>query len=57
MENMDNLNFDFHWAAVTVANVLKCIPVKPIPIIPTALARNLSSNMNIAHIQGTYKYG
>uniref|UniRef100_A0A8C6XJK0 STIL centriolar assembly protein n=1 Tax=Naja naja TaxID=35670 RepID=A0A8C6XJK0_NAJNA len=57
VENMDNLNFDFHWAAVTVANVLKCTPVKPIPIIPTALARNLSSNMSIAHIQGTYKYG
>ncbi|XP_070601922.1 SCL-interrupting locus protein isoform X1 [Erythrolamprus reginae] len=57
VENMDNLNFDFHWAAVTVANVLKCVPVKPIPIIPTALARNLSSNMNIAQIQGTYKYG
>ncbi|KAK9404279.1 SCL-interrupting locus protein [Crotalus adamanteus] len=57
VENMDNLNFDFHWAAVTVANVLKFTPVKPIPIIPTALARNLSSNMSIAHIQGTYKYG
>ncbi|XP_015668035.1 SCL-interrupting locus protein [Protobothrops mucrosquamatus] len=57
VENMDNLNFDFHWAAVTVANVLKFTPMKPIPIIPTALARNLSSNMSIAHIQGTYKYG
>uniref|UniRef100_A0A8C5RHL7 STIL centriolar assembly protein n=1 Tax=Laticauda laticaudata TaxID=8630 RepID=A0A8C5RHL7_LATLA len=57
VENMDNLNFDFHWAAVTVANALKCTPVKPIPVIPTALARNLSSSMSIAHIQGTYKYG
>ncbi|KAM6455734.1 SCL-interrupting locus protein isoform 1-T1 [Liasis olivaceus] len=57
MENMDNLNFDFHWAAVTVANALKYTPVKPVPIIPTALARNLSSNMSIAHVQGTYKCG
>uniref|UniRef100_A0A8D0H2X8 STIL centriolar assembly protein n=1 Tax=Sphenodon punctatus TaxID=8508 RepID=A0A8D0H2X8_SPHPU len=57
MENLDNLNFDFHWAAVTLANTLECTPVKPIPIIPTALARNLSSHMNIAQVQGTYKWG
>ncbi|XP_066481167.1 SCL-interrupting locus protein [Tiliqua scincoides] len=56
-ENMDNLNFDFHWAAVTVANPLKYTPVKSVPIIPTALARNLSSNMSIAQVQGTYKCG
>ncbi|XP_053101567.1 SCL-interrupting locus protein isoform X2 [Hemicordylus capensis] len=56
-ENMDNLNFDFHWAAVTVANSLKYTPVKSVPIIPTALARNLSSHMSIAQIQGTFKCG
>nr|XP_060629444.1 SCL-interrupting locus protein [Anolis sagrei ordinatus] len=57
IENMDNLNFEFHWAAVTVANALKCTPVKSVPIIPTALARNLSSHMNIAQVQGTCKCG
>ncbi|XP_020145148.1 SCL-interrupting locus protein isoform X2 [Microcebus murinus] len=56
-ENLDNVDFDLHWAAVTLANSFKCIPVKPIPIIPTALARNLSSNLNISQVQGTYKYG
>ncbi|XP_020663168.3 SCL-interrupting locus protein isoform X1 [Pogona vitticeps] len=56
-ENMDNLHFDFHWAAVTVSNVLKCTPVKSVPIIPTALARNLSSHMNITQVQGSCKYG
>ncbi|KAJ7332754.1 hypothetical protein JRQ81_014934 [Phrynocephalus forsythii] len=56
-ENMDNLHFDFHWAAVTVANVLKCTPVKSVPIIPTALARNLSSHMDITQVQGSCKCG
>uniref|UniRef100_A0A8D2L1A0 STIL centriolar assembly protein n=1 Tax=Varanus komodoensis TaxID=61221 RepID=A0A8D2L1A0_VARKO len=56
-ENMDNLNFDFHWAAVTIGNALKYSPVKPVPIIPTALARNLSSHINISQVQRTYKCG
>ncbi|XP_074122108.1 SCL-interrupting locus protein isoform X1 [Sminthopsis crassicaudata] len=56
-EHLDNLQFDFHWAAVTPANSFRCTPVKPLPIIPTALARNLNSHMNIAQIQGTCKCG
>ncbi|XP_007480275.2 SCL-interrupting locus protein [Monodelphis domestica] len=56
-EHLDNLQFDFHWAAVTPASSFRCTPVKPLPIIPTALARNLNSHMNIAQIQGTCKWG
>ncbi|XP_001493408.3 SCL-interrupting locus protein isoform X1 [Equus caballus] len=56
-ESLDSVDFDLHWAAVTLANTFKCTPVKPIPIIPTALARNLSSSLNISQVQGTYKYG
>uniref|UniRef100_A0ACB8F4B6 Uncharacterized protein n=1 Tax=Sphaerodactylus townsendi TaxID=933632 RepID=A0ACB8F4B6_9SAUR len=56
-ENMDNLNFVFHWAAVTLANILKYTPVNSVPIIPTALARNLNSHMSIAQVQGTCKCG
>ncbi|XP_059110711.1 SCL-interrupting locus protein isoform X4 [Peromyscus eremicus] len=56
-ESLDGVDFDFHWAAITLANSFKCVPVKPIPIIPTALARNLSSNLNISQVQGTYKHG
>ncbi|XP_056388461.1 SCL-interrupting locus protein [Hyla sarda] len=55
-ENMDNLHFDLRWAAVTVANTFESTPIKPVPIIPTALARNLSSH-NIAQLQGTHKCG
>ncbi|XP_010166108.1 SCL-interrupting locus protein [Antrostomus carolinensis] len=56
-ENMDNLHFNFHWASITAANILEYTPVKSVPIIPTALARNLNSPMNIAQVQGTYKCG
>ncbi|XP_030062417.1 SCL-interrupting locus protein isoform X2 [Microcaecilia unicolor] len=56
-ENMDNLNFEFHWAAVTLVNMFECTPIKPVPIIPTALARNLRSHINIAQIQGVPKCG
>ncbi|XP_007521404.1 SCL-interrupting locus protein isoform X2 [Erinaceus europaeus] len=56
-ENLDSTDTDLHWTAVTLANTFKCTPVKPIPIIPTALARNLSSNLNISQVQGIYKYG
>ncbi|XP_034874508.1 SCL-interrupting locus protein [Mirounga leonina] len=56
-ESLDIVDLDLHWAAVTLANTFKCRPVKPIPIIPTALARNLSSNLSISQVQGTYKYG
>ncbi|KAM8930558.1 SCL-interrupting locus protein [Pelodytes ibericus] len=56
-EDMDNLHFDLHWAAITVANIFEITPVKPVPIIPTALARNLSSHNNIAQLQGTHKCG
>ncbi|XP_066232310.1 SCL-interrupting locus protein [Saccopteryx leptura] len=56
-ESLDSMDFDLHWAAVTLANTFTCTPVKPIPIIPTALARNLSSNLSISQVQGTYKCG
>ncbi|XP_072723120.1 SCL-interrupting locus protein [Ciconia boyciana] len=56
-ENLDNLHFNFHWASITAANILEYTPVKSVQIIPTALARNLNSPMNIAQVQGTYKCG
>ncbi|XP_038967110.1 SCL-interrupting locus protein isoform X3 [Rattus norvegicus] len=56
-ESLGGVDLNLQWTAVTLANPFKCIPVKPIPIIPTALARNLSSSLNISQVQGTCKHG
>ncbi|XP_072919149.1 SCL-interrupting locus protein homolog [Hemitrygon akajei] len=57
MDQLDNLTLELRWAAVTIAIVFEATPINKIPIIPTALARNLTSPLNIAQIQGTYKFG
>ncbi|GCC23363.1 hypothetical protein chiPu_0001757 [Chiloscyllium punctatum] len=56
-ENLDNLSLELQWAAVTVAITFDATPINAVPIIPTALARNLTSPLNIAQVQGTYKFG
>ncbi|XP_067086768.1 SCL-interrupting locus protein homolog isoform X1 [Osmerus mordax] len=42
-QHTDTLDFVMRWAAITVANTINTLPIKPIPIIPTALARNLTA--------------
>ncbi|XP_078417293.1 SCL-interrupting locus protein homolog [Cetorhinus maximus] len=57
IENLDNLTLELHWAAITVAITFDATPINAVPIIPTALARNLTSPLNISQVQGTYKFG
>ncbi|KAM6951127.1 SCL-interrupting locus protein homolog [Aplochiton taeniatus] len=45
---LDNLDFVMQWTALTLGNTLNMVPIRPIPIIPTALARSLRFPGNVA---------
>ena len=36
---------------------IKAVPIGVVPIVPTALSKNLSGPMSISHMQGTPKTG
>ena len=53
----DDITFSLHVAGVTVANAVDLMPISAVPIIPTALARNLQGPLNISDVQGMPKTG
>ncbi|XP_041358779.1 SCL-interrupting locus protein homolog [Gigantopelta aegis] len=48
-----HLDFDI----VTARTVFKAYPVASVPIVPTALSKNLAGPMSLSHVQGTPKSG
>ncbi|XP_038048500.1 SCL-interrupting locus protein homolog isoform X1 [Patiria miniata] len=56
-DSADDVTFNLHVGAVTMGTVLEATPINPLPIIPTALARNLTGPLNLSEIQGAPKGG
>ncbi|ESP05316.1 hypothetical protein LOTGIDRAFT_227950 [Lottia gigantea] len=49
------VHIDFNM--VTITTELKAIPILPVPIVPTALSKNLAGPLSFSHIQGYPKTG
>ncbi|KAK6172016.1 hypothetical protein SNE40_018419 [Patella caerulea] len=49
------VHLDFN--VVTLATEFKAIPITPVPIVPTALSKNLAGPLSFSHIQGVPKTG
>ncbi|KAK3090600.1 hypothetical protein FSP39_012998 [Pinctada imbricata] len=52
-KSVHHLEFD----VVTMATEFNVSPISPVPIVPTALSKNLSGPMSMSHLQGEPKTG
>lgn len=51
------LHFKLVGSTISMATRIQAIPVAAVPIIPTALARNLSGPLRMSEVQGVPKNG
>ncbi|XP_071953567.1 uncharacterized protein [Antedon mediterranea] len=56
-DHHDHVTIAITLSCVTVKNAFELIAVAPVPILPTALARNLSGPLSLSEIQKTHKMG
>lgn len=52
-KSVHHIDFD----VVTLATEFKVTPIPVVPIVPTALSKNLSGPMSLSHLQGEPKTG
>ncbi|XP_060072335.1 SCL-interrupting locus protein homolog [Ylistrum balloti] len=52
-KSVHHLEFD----VITMGTEFKAVPITPVPIVPTALSKNLSGPMSLSHLQGEPKAG
>nr|XP_039261303.1 SCL-interrupting locus protein homolog isoform X2 [Styela clava] len=53
----DDVDMLLQWVTPCISNSFHSTPIKPVPIIPTALAKNLSGPLNLSSIQHSSKTG
>lgn len=56
-QNSDKTVAHLQFDVVTLATVFKASPINPVPIVPTALAKNLGGPRSLSHMQGRPKIG
>ncbi|XP_006824317.1 SCL-interrupting locus protein homolog [Saccoglossus kowalevskii] len=56
-DNDEDVTFNLHITGVSASTEFEAVPINPIPVIPTALARNLSGPLSLSDVQGTPKSG
>ena len=56
-DHFGELSFDLSWNLIAPATTFLLKPLNPVPIIPTALARNLSGPLSLSSLQNAPKHG
>ena len=56
-DQFGELSFDLSWNLIAPSIAILLKPINPVPIIPTALARNLSGPLSLSSLQNAPKHG
>ena len=56
-ENQQNFLFHMDFTMVTSGTKFKLTPINSIPVVPTALSKNLAGPLSVSHLHGEPKSG